>query len=106
LNAHVSDVILQLGCPEVDTVHSAVITLIVSPEGAERIPAAHAFLVSRRVQFLELFVHGRVVDFSLSHVVDNEGHLVKWDIVALLVVAVIEVDLNATVDMLLVVSEV
>lgn len=70
LYAHIGNVVLQLGCPEVNAIQGALIALVVAPEGTERIPATHTLLWSCRVELLKLFVHGGIKKVGLCHVVD------------------------------------
>ena len=90
MHAHVFDMVLQLGRPEVNTVHGATVGLIVGPESSEAIPAGHALLRRGRVELLELLIDRWVEDIILRHVVEHEGHLVQGEVIALLVMTVID----------------
>ena len=72
--------------------------LVVAPESSKSHPAIQFLLLSRSVVFFEVLKDRWVVDAVLDHVVENVGHSVKGQIVPLLVVAVVDVHLDAAID--------
>ena len=75
LDSNVTNMVLNLACPEVNSIKSALIALVVRPKSSEGDAAAHMFRGSRAVLLFEELKYRRVVDTRDDHIIHDVGHL-------------------------------
>lgn len=98
--------VLNFGRPEVNSVETALVALVVGPQSAKSDSTTHVLRAAGAVMLFKHLKHGWVVDIVHRHVVQNEGHLFEWQVVSGLVMAVVNVDLDSSIDVFLVVCKV
>ena len=90
-HTNVVNVVLNFGCPEVNSVEAALVTLVVAPQGAKSNSTTHMFRAAGAVMLFKHLEHGWVVDLVHCHVVQDKGHLFEWQVVPRLVMAMVDV---------------
>ena len=91
MSAHVINVILHFGRPEVYAELGALVRLIVCPEASKGDSSCHHVATCRSIVLFKLLKDARIKDASLGHVIEHIGHLLQRHIVVISIVQVVNI---------------